>query len=134
MDINQIKFGALSIGTQTRPQQGEVKESEGKTAQAPAEGAKQVSADSMLNAMNLVGMQNFAQIAIKANSENSLKQMSNEELVNWATNNIGADRAADIEASMANYDSRVESNLSAVQEEIPGISDKTAYAIAGEMN
>lgn len=124
MDINQVRFGSYSIGNSNIGAKKDGSKSEEKTDRGvEQQNANSVfNADDMFSAMNIAGLQNKAQINFKEQKEvNPLEHLS-------------ADRIADIEAMMGEFENGVNDIAAVIDEEFPGMFEPDAkYALAAKM-
>ena len=120
-DINQIRFENQSIGT-TQNGVGKSGEKDAKSPEPQAnakESDRKFDADAMFSAMNIVGMQNFAQI--------NRAQVQNVDPTKYLDEN----RISDIEAAMAEFENGVDLIAQTIEAEFPNsFSDEQKYALA----
>ena len=90
--------------------------------EAKANVASEKNPDGVMSALNIAGMQNMAQINVAAKKE-----------VNPA-DHLSADRMADIEAMMADFELGVNQIADALEDEFPGmLSDEKKMALAAQI-
>ena len=126
MDVNQVKFGNYSIGSSSSGAANNSKEnaSEAQTqnAQAQAQGINASSADSILNALGIAGMQNLAFI-----------NKTEPQAPNPA-DYLDENRISDIEAAMAEFESGVDNIANVLDAEFPGMfADDQKLALAAQI-
>ena len=123
MDINQVRFGNYSIGNhQASSKNDENKLGEKSQNEAKANVASEKNPDGVRSALNIAGVQNMAQINVAAKKE-----------VNPAAH-LSADRMADIEAMMADFELGVNQIADALEDEFPGmLSDEKKMALAAQI-
>ena len=108
MDVNQVRFGEYSIGNpRTGVKKGDDKANDNKEFSAPLENNNTLNPENVLNAMNLAGMQNKAQINITQREINPSDFLSEE-------------RISDIEAMMAGFENGVNQVANVIDAEFPG--------------
>jgi len=123
MDINQVRFGNYSVGNhQTRLKQDESKLGEKQQAEEKANVVKEKDPDDVLNALNIAGMQNMAQINVVEKKEvNPFEHLT-------------SDRVADIEAMMADFELGVDQVADMLEDEFPDmLSNEQKMALAAQI-
>ena len=123
MDVNQVRFGNYSIGNhqaQTKKDNKELGENSKQEVQASLVSEK--SPEGVMDALNIAGMQNFAQVNIVGKKEvNPADYLSN-------------DRMSDIEAMMADFELGVDQIVDVLEDEFPGmLSDEKKLALAAQI-
>jgi len=126
MDVNQVKFGNYSIGSSGSGAANNSKEnaSEAQTqnTQAQAQGINASSADSILNALGIAGMQNLAFIS------------KTEPQAPNPADYLDENRISDIEAAMAGFESGVDNIANVLDAEFPGMfADDQKLALAAQI-
>ncbi len=107
MDINKVVFGDFSIGA--RKNEAKKSETQEEPSKASVAGeAKSVDAEAVLDALNIAGLQNKAQIARAEKKEIDPSEFLSEE------------RIADIEAMMGKFEDGVDKIANAIEAELPG--------------
>ena len=122
MDINKVTFGEFSIGAkQSRTQKEEQKE-EATENKGIAEEFESIDAEAFLNAMDIAGIQNKAQI-----SRTERKQVNPSDFLDET-------RIADIEAMMGKFEDGVGVVANAIEREFPGFfAPDTKNALAAKI-
>ena len=122
MEIGQVKFGNYTIGNPNqRANQGNKEPEEKKEPQVQGAEVKSVNRDDLLNAMNMVGMQNMSQISPKSPDEINPQEFLDEG------------RIGDIEAMMMEFESGVNRVAEAIGNEFPELSEETRNALAARI-
>ncbi len=107
MDVNKVTFGNFSIGAKnTNAKKNEQKEEASKGIVSGE--VQNLEGKDFLNALNIAGMQNIAQISRVERKE-----------VNPA-DYLSAERVADIEAMMGKFEDGVDSVANVIEQELPG--------------
>lgn len=119
MEVNQVRFGNYTIGNSTPRQQkkGEKAEQEAQ-AQVSAGEVKSVNREDLLNAMDMVALQNKPQV--------NSKELNPAEL-------LSEERMTDIEAMMAEFESGVNEIAAAIGQEFPEMSEASKNALAARI-
>lgn len=120
MDVNQVRFGSYSIGNpRANTQKKETKKEEAVSQQTP-QNQESKNPDEVLNALNITGMQNAAQI-----------NLSNASEIPDVSKYLSDERIADIEAMMAEFESGVDGAKQVIGGEFPGMfSEAQTNALA----
>lgn len=120
MDVNQVRFGNYSIGNpRANAQKKEAKKEEAVLQQTP-QNQESKNPDEVLNALNITGMQNAAQI-----------NLSNASEIPDVSKYLSDERIADIEAMMAEFESGVDGAKQVISGEFPGMfSEAQTNALA----
>lgn len=123
MDINQVRFGNYSIGSnQTSAKKNNDKLNEQAKEEVKTQVAQEKSADGVMSALNIAGMQNLAQVNVVAKKE-----------VN-PTDYLSEDRIADIEAMMGGFELGVNQIADVIEDEFPGmLSNEQKMALAAQI-
>jgi hypothetical protein len=123
MDINQVRFGNYSIGNhQAGSKKEDNKLGEKAQSEAKAKAVSEKNPDGVMNALNIAGLQNMAQVNVVSKKE-----------VNPA-DHLSADRMEDIEAMMANFELGVNQIADVLEDEFPGmLSDEKKMALAAQI-
>ncbi len=110
MDVNQVRFGNYTIGGgfQTGNKRSESKEEKASKNQVLNQNQnKTQNPDTMLNAMNLAGIQNKAQITLTHNNQVNPTDYLDESRIN------------DIEAMMAEFEAGVSQAATIIENDFP---------------
>ena len=119
MEINQVRFGNYTIGNSApRNQNREQKPAEETAVPVSGENTKSVDRDDLLNAMDLVGLQNKPQIGSAG-----VKGVNPADF-------LSGDRISDIEAMMAEFESGVNGVADVIGQEFPDMSEADKNALA----
>ena len=119
MEVNQVRFGNYTIGNSLqRQQKKEEKPAEESQTQSLGGKFKSVNRDDLLNAMNMVGLQNLPQITSAGTKEINPAEFLEEG------------RIADIEAMMAEFENGVNIIAEAIRKEFPEMSEADINTLA----
>jgi len=119
MEVNQVRFGNYTIGNSTpRQQKKEEKTEKEAQAQISSGEVKSVNREDLLNAMDMVALQNKPQV--------NSKELNPAEL-------LSEERMTDIEAMMAEFESGVEKIADEIGQEFGDMSEATKNALAAEV-
>ena len=122
MDVNQVRFGSYSIGN---PQGGSTQKSEEKASEAQTQNAQIASfssADDVMEALGIAGMQNLVFVSKTDSKEVNPADYLDEK------------RISDIEAMMAEFDSGVSQIAEIIGTEFSGKLDPAqTYALAAQI-
>ena len=122
MEINQVRFGNYTIGNSApRNQNREQQPAEETAVQVSGENTKSVDRDDLLNAMDLVGLQNKPQVGSAG-----VKDVNPADF-------LSGDRISDIEAMMAEFESGVGAIEQVIMEEFPELSEAETKALAARI-
>ena len=122
MEVNQVRFGNYTVGNSgAKKQKKEQKPEEELQMQPSGENLKSVNRDDLLNAMNLVGLQNKPQI-----NSAGLKEVNPADF-------LSGERVSDIEAMMAEFEAGVSAAAKVIGEEFPELSEANVNALAARI-
>ena len=122
MEVNQVRFGNYTIGnSNARNPKKEQKPEEEVQTQPSAQDVKSVNRDDLLNAMNMVGLQNKPNINSRGMTDIDPSEFLSEE------------RTTDIEAMMAEFETGVNRIADAIGKEFPELSEANRNALAARI-
>ena len=122
MEVNQVRFGNYTIGNSgAKKQKKEQKPEEELQLQPSSENKKSVNREDLLNAMDLVALQNKPQI-----NSAGMKEINPTEFLN-------GDRISDIEAMMAEFEAGVKAAAQVIGQEFPELSEANVNALAARI-
>ena len=122
MEVNQVRFGNYTIGNSPQRQQQREEQPAEELQVQPSEGnSKSVNRDDLLNAMNMVGLQNLPQVTSAGTKEVNPAEFLDEG------------RIADIEAMMAEFETGVNEIADVIGEELPELSEANKNALAARI-
>ena len=122
MDINKITFGNFSIGSKRENLKQEAQKDDSPKANVADVESKKVDSEAFLNAMDIAGIQNKAQITVKENKGINPADFLSE------------DRISDIEAMMGKFENGVGTIADAIEVEFPGFfAPDTKNALAAKI-
>lgn len=122
MEINRVRFGNYTIGSNgARQAKQENKPEENFAQETGRENQPQLNPEEMFNAMNIAGLQNKVQVNQVAKKEVNPSDYLSDE------------RIAEIEAMMEGFSDGVSSVAEVVGEELPNISEANKNALAARI-
>ncbi len=122
MEVNQVRFGNYTVGNsnQKSPKKEEKSAQESNAQVSPSE-TKSVDREDLLNAMNMIGLQNRPQI-----NSVGLKEVDPTEF-------LSEERITDIEALMAEFEAGVNNTADIIGKEFPEMSEANKNALAARI-
>ena len=122
MEVNQVRFGNYSIGNpNARNPKGKQEPSEEAQIRPSETETKSVDREDLLNAMDIIGLQNKPQINSAGATEVDPTEFLSEG------------RIADIEAMMAEFETGVNDVALAIGQEFPELSEASRNALAAKL-
>ena len=119
MEVNQVRFGNYTIGNSTpKNKKGEKKPEQEAQPQIQQSQANSTNREDVLNAMDMIALQNKPQVNSTGVNSVDPTEFLNEE------------RIADIEAMMAEFEAGVNAAAQVIGEEFPELSEANKNALA----